>query len=127
MKIVKQLAIFLENQPGALFRVTQDLAAKKINIIALSVMDSADHAVVRLVVDKPMEAIHLLGEAGVLVVESDLLEVSLSNSPGELNRLCKQLMDKGLNIEYAYGSVSPKEGNLYLRVRDVEKAITTLK
>ncbi len=124
MKIVKQLAIFLENQPGALFRVTQDLAKHNININAICVMDSVDHAVVRLIVDKSMEAIHLLGEAGVLVVESDLLEVPLTNAPGELNKLCKQLMDKGINIEYAYGS---GEGKLYLRLVSPEKALEALK
>ena len=56
MEIVKQLAIFLENQPGALCRLTQDLLSQQINIEAISVVDSVDHAVVRIIVDKPIEA-----------------------------------------------------------------------
>lgn len=127
MKIVKQLAVFLENQPGALFRLTQDLADKSINIEAISVTDSVDHAVVRLVVDKPTEAIHLLGDAGAVVIESDLLQVPLTNKAGELNKLCKNLRTHSINIEYAYGSTGAKEGNVYLRVVDLEKALQALK
>lgn len=126
MNIVKQLAIFLSNQPGALFRVTQDLAAKNININAICVMDSVDHAVVRLVVDKPNEAIHLLGDAGVLVVESDLLEIPVSNEPGQLNRVCQRLLEKNINIEYAYGFGSSQEAKLYVRVVDIQKAMSAL-
>ena len=123
MKTVKQLAIFLENQPGALFRICRDLAQKQINIKAISVSDSVDHAVVRLVVDKPHDAIHMLGDAGVLVVESDLLEVELKNIPGEMGSFCQKLMDKGLNIEYAYGStkLDSSEATVYIRVMDMNK------
>lgn len=127
MKIVKQLAIFLSNQPGALFRVTQDLASHNININAICVMDSVDHAVVRLVVDKPVEAIHLLGEAGVLVVESDLLEIPIHNQPGQLNQVCQRLLEKNINIEYAYGCGTMKEASLYVRVVDTQKAMDALK
>lgn len=128
MKIVKQLAVFLENQPGALLRVTEDLAKNEINILAISVSDTVDHAVVRLVVDEPKKAIHLLGEAGVLVVENDLVEVDVANDPGQLTRICKTLETIGSNIEYAYGS-APKDGRslIYLRILKAESILEQLK
>lgn len=128
MKIVKQLAVFLENKPGALLRVTEDLAKNSINILAISVSDTVDHAVVRLVVDEPNKALHLLGEAGVLVVENDLLEVNVANDPGQLTKICKTLENVDSNIEYAYGS-APKDGNtlMYLRIMDLETVVEKLK
>lgn len=124
MEIVKQLAIFLENKPGALLRLTQDLVSMDINILGMSVTDSIDHAVVRMIVDKPTEAIHLMGEAGVLVLECDLVRVTLRNRPGELQKFCQKLADENINIEYAYGS-SPtrqQEADLSLYVRVLEPA-----
>jgi len=126
MEVVKQLAVFLENQPGALFRLTQDLADKNINIEAISVTDSIDHAVVRLVVDKPLEAVHTIEEKGTLVVESDLIKVTLQNQAGTMNQLCKKLRIHQVNIEYAYGSTGKEDSNLYLRVVDVQKALKAL-
>ena len=123
MKIVKQLAVFLANQPGALFRLTTDLTEKGINIKAISVTDTVDHAVVRLIVDKPLETLHLLGETGVLVVESNLLEMALDNTPGQLQQFTQKLMDAGINIEYAYGSTSGTNGYIYIRVENLEKTI----
>lgn len=128
MKLVKQLAVFLENQPGALLRVTQDLAKNNINILAISVSDTVDHAVVRIVVDEPKKTVHLLGEAGVLVVENDLVEVNISNDPGQLSKICAELENIGSNIEYAYGS-TPKDGGtlIYMRILDAEKVVEKLK
>lgn len=127
MEIVKQLAIFLENQPGALCRLTQDLLSQKINIEALSVVDSVDHAVVRIIVDKPIEALHRLGEVGVLVVDTDMLRVPMNNAPGELNKIANKLLEAGINLEYAYGSTIGTEAALYLRVVEMEKAMQVLK
>lgn len=129
MKIVKQLAIFLENQPGALLRMSEDFAKENINIKAMSVTDTVDHAVVRMIVDEPTKAIHLLGDAGVLVIENDLLEVPLDNTPGQITELCKKLMDLNLNMEYAYGSTNSmgEKGYLYIRVMDTQKVIEAFK
>lgn len=124
MEIVKQLAIFLENKPGALFRLTKDLAEKGINILAISVSDTVDHAVVRLIVDKPEKATFALEETGALVVEKDLLKVCVENKPGKLAEFCGKLEEKGINIEYAYGSCSCSGGEVtvYIRVIDIEQA-----
>ena len=125
----KQLAIFLANRPGTLAQVCAALAEKDVNILALTVSDTIDHAVVRMVVDRPMEATHLLGEAGMLVVESDVVVVDVENRPGALAELALKCADAGLNIEYAYCTAhSDQDKSMFvLRTRDIEKATTALK
>ena len=82
MEVTKQIAIFLDNKPGTLAELCAVLADHEINILAMTVSDTVDHAVVRMVVDKPQEAIHRLGDAGMLVVERDVLVVEIDNKPG---------------------------------------------
>ena len=128
MRAEKQLSVFLENQPGTLAAMCDQLAKSEINILAMSVGDTADYAVVRLLVDKAEEAIHLLGEAGTLVVENDVLVVDLPNQIGALGELAGKLRDAGINIEYAYGTTGEKQSSaaLVMRVRDIEKAMDVL-
>ncbi len=80
--IARQLSVFLENKPGVLAAVCRALGDHDINIRGVSVSDTVDHAVVRLIVSDPHKAIHILGEHGTLVVETDVLVVKLSDHPG---------------------------------------------
>jgi hypothetical protein len=125
MQLAKQLAIFLENKPGTLARVTGAFAKNKINILALTVSDTVDHAVLRVVVDNPDGATHLLETSGVLVVEREVIVIEGGARPGELAKIAQCLADHGINIEYTYGSVSPgaKKGLLVLRTTDNKRAI----
>ena len=129
MKVVKQLALFLENKPGALAAVCAALGENKINIFAISVSDAVDHAVVRIVVDNPHKALHLLGEHGVLVVERDVLLVMGKNKPGELAKIARTLADHKVNIEYAYSVTMPgaTQGALILRLDNLRKGMRILK
>lgn len=124
MRLAKQLSVFLENKPGALANMCDQLGASDINILALSVGDTADYAVVRLVVDKPDEATHLLGEAGAIVVENEVLLVDLENRIGALSDLSHKLSEAGINIDYAYCAVGADqpEGMLVLRTENPEEA-----
>jgi hypothetical protein len=128
MRVDKQLAIFLENRPGALAAMCETLAEAGINLLALTVSDTVDHAVVRIVTDKADEALHLLGEAGMLVVESDVLVVEVPNQPGTLGRVARRLAEHSINIEYAYCTTMPQadRGALVLRVHDAQKAMRVL-
>ncbi len=128
MEIVKQLSVFLDNKPGTLAKVCEALAAAKINIYALTISDTIDHAVVRMVVSDPITALHIFGERGVLVVESDVLMLDNSNKPGALAIIAERLGKARINIEYAYLATSPgaKLGLLILRVKNPEKALTVL-
>jgi hypothetical protein len=129
VKTVKQLSLFLENKPGTLAAVCRTLAGNRINITAISVADGVDHAVVRMVVDDPAKALHILGEHGVLVVERDVLLVTCNNRPGELAIIARKLAAKKVNIEYAYAATVPaaSSGALILRVDNLTKARQVLK
>ena len=119
-----QLAVFLENRPGALARVCEALAKAGVNIHALTVSDTHDHSVVRMIVSDPTKALMLLGERGVLAVENDVLCIDANNQPGVLGKIADALSRAEVNIEYAYfatGESSPK-GIIVLRASDVDKA-----
>ena len=124
--IEKQLSIFLENKPGVLAEVCKTLQAHDINIRGISVSDTVDHAVVRMVVSDPHAAIHILGEHGTLVVETDVLAIELSDSPGELAKIASQLASAQINVEYAYGSSDHSSGVVFIRVSDIPKAVEVL-
>lgn len=120
--IEKQLSVFLKNEPGVLARVCDTLGSHGINLRGLSISDTVDHAVVRLVVDDPLKAIHVLGEHGALVVENDVLAVKLEHQPGALARLASRLARAKINIEYAYGTADGGLATIYIRVSDPVRA-----
>lgn len=119
-----QLAVFLANRPGALARVCEALAKAGINIYALATSDTVDHTVVRMVVSDPTKALMLLGEAGVLALESDVLTIETENQPGILAKIAERLAEAEVNIEYAYLAAGheAEKGMIILRPSNVEKA-----
>ena len=128
MQIAKQLAIFLENRPGMMARVCDALSAAGINIYALTVSDTVDHAVIRMVVSDAQKALYLFEQHGTLVVEDDVLLVEADNKPGALAKLCHRLADAKINIEYCYCATIPsaKKGLLVLRTSNAQKALKVL-
>ena len=128
MQITKQLAIFLDNRPGTLARVAEELAKARINIYAISTSDTVDHTVIRLVVSDYLKALHVFEEHGTLVVEDDVLTVEGSNKPGELARIAKKFAEAKINIEYCYSATpsSAKNGLMVLRVSNPSKALKVL-
>ena len=122
MEPVTQLAVFLSNRPGALARVCDALAKAEINIHALATSDTVDHSVVRMVVSDPTRALMLLGEAGVLALENDVLMIQSDNYPGTLARIAERLSQAEVNIEYTYmaGMLNADRGLMILRPNDVD-------
>lgn len=129
MESATQLSIFLSNRPGALARVCEALAKADINIHALTISDTVDHSVVRMVVSDPTKALMLLGEAGVLALENDVVLIDAENTPGMLSKIAERLATAEINIEYIYLAASPKaeRGGMILRPSDVEKAMAALR
>lgn len=128
MQIVTQLALFLENRPGTLAAVCEELARLKVNIYALTISDTVDHSVVRMVVSDTRKALMTLGEHGTMVVENDVIMLENDNKPGKLGAIAKTLSKAKVNIEYAYLATSPssKKGLLILRPSNVKKALAAL-
>jgi hypothetical protein len=128
METVTQLAVFLANKPGTLAAVCDALASEKINIFALTVSDTIDHAVVRMIVSDPKRALSIFEQHGTLVVENEVLLLEQDNKPGTLSELAKKLAEKNVNIEYAYLATAKtsRKGLLVLRPNDLKKAIEIL-
>jgi hypothetical protein len=119
-----QLAVFLANRPGALARVCEALGNAGVNIHALATSDTVDHTVVRMVVSDPTKALMLLGEAGVLALEAEVLTIETASHPGVLAKIADRLAESEINIEYTYLACAPDsaKGLIILRPSNVEKA-----
>ena len=128
MDIVTQLSVFLANKPGTLAAVCEALAEAKINIYALTISDTVDHAVVRMVVSNPRKALTIFEEHAVLTVDNEVLMVENDNKPGSLGKIAERLAGAKINIEYAYLATSPssRKGLLILRPSNVKKAFEVL-
>ncbi|MHC4200287.1 MAG: ACT domain-containing protein [Planctomycetota bacterium] len=123
MEIAEQLSIFLENKPGVLASVSSALAEAGVNLRALCVSDTVDHAVVRLVPSDHGLARDVLERGGALVVETEVLVLTLPDKPGALADVARKFADAEVNIEYSYGSGGTAEaGILVMRVSDMERA-----
>ena len=126
--IETQVAVFLENRPGMLARTCQALAKAQINILALSILDTVDHAIVRMVVDKPKDAEKVLADLHAIVRWRDVIFMDVPNRIGALAEIAERLVEAGINIEYAYctASSSHSAGTLVLRTSDLEATINAL-
>src|SRR5205823_9435864 len=100
MDIAKQLSVFLANKPGTLAQVCDELANEKINIYALTISDTVDHAVVRMVVSDTQTALRIFEEHGTLAVENDVIMIDGENKPGSLAQIAHRLDAAKINIEY---------------------------
>ena len=128
MKTSKQISVFLENKPGRLANVLSALAREKVNITALTVMDSHEHSVLRIVADDPPKTAGVIKMLGTPYAETEVLLVELRNQPGALAHVCEVLAGEHVNIEYAYCSSGGRNGRVYgiFRVSNTDKAMRAL-
>ena len=125
---VDQLAVFLENTPGRLAAITKVLSDNDINIRALSVADTADFGILRLIVDETAKAARVLKEGGFTVGKADVIAVEVADKPGGLAKVLSVLHDAAINVEYMYAFVEKSGENavLIFRFDDPDIAITIL-
>jgi hypothetical protein len=128
METTKQVSVFLENKPGRLANVLSALAREKVNVTALTIMDSHEHSVLRLVTGDVPKTIEVLRELGTMYTETDVLLVDLRNQPGALARVCEQLAAEHINIDYAYCSSGGRNGKVFgiFKVSSTDKAMRVL-
>jgi len=121
---VRQIAIFLENTPGRLAEISHVLAENNINIRALSLADTADFGILRLVVNDTDKAVTVLKENGFTVGVAEILAVEVPDKPGGLDSILQVASQNGLNVEYMYAftQVSGETGILLFRFEDLEGA-----
>ena len=125
---IQQLSVFVENQPGKLAEALEVLAKASIDMRALSLADTADFGILRLIVDKPDEALEILRDAGYLVKTNEVIPVAVGDRPGGLAPVMRLLADAGVDVEYTYSFVAHKRDQAYviLRVDNNEYAVKVL-
>jgi len=128
MYITTQFSIFMVNKPGVLAQVLGEFARAKINIIAMTLMDSVEHGVMRVVFATPQGAKEVLSKLNMHYNETDVLCVNLDNKAGALAAVAEKLAKNHINIAYAYCTAGAKGGRTtgVLKVADVKKAIRIL-
>ncbi len=125
---VKQISVFVENKPGKLAELTDYLHQHDIDMRALSIAETQDFGIVRMIVDDAYKASQVLKESGYVVSITPVLAVEMSDEPGSLYKILKVLGDGGVNLDYTYAFLSQKAATAYmvLRVENNEKAIEVL-
>lgn len=114
MPRVKQLSVSLENKPGRLAHVCRCLADRKVNIIALSVVETSEQGIVRMIVDKPAKAAEVLKKSPMTFTEKEVLMVELPNTVGALAKATEKMAAHRVNISYVYGSAGTGRGKAAL-------------
>ena len=127
--LIKQLSVFLENKKGRLCAAVDVLAQNGIDISALSLADTAEFGVLRLIVDDPRAAQKALAASGVTVCLTDVVAVAMEDVPGGSVGILRLLSEAGINVEYLYACVGKVSGQalMVLRVDDEEAAESLLR
>ncbi|MBQ7594890.1 MAG: ACT domain-containing protein [Synergistaceae bacterium] len=127
---VKQISVFLENRPGSLHDMTKALADAKIDLRGLSLAETSDFGIVRLIVDDVLGTANVLKDAGFVASLTDVLAVEVPNVPGGLNRVLEILDEAKINVEYMYAILGNKKSDtayMIFRVNDNSRAGAALK
>ncbi len=127
MKVI-QISVFIENKPGRLAAVTDVLGENGINIRALSIADTSDFGILRLIVDKPELAYEKLKEKGLTASITNVLSVRMPDRPGGLAEVLRVLNGHGINVEYMYAFVSKSTDDalVVFKVENIEEAAEKL-
>jgi len=128
MYVTTQFSIFMVNKPGVMAQVLGEFARAKINIIAMTLMDSVEHGVMRIVFTAPDEARGVLSKLNAPHHETEVMCINLANKSGALAAVAERLAKNHINISYAYCTAGAKGGRTtaVLKVADVAKAMRVL-
>lgn len=125
---IKQISIFVENKSGRLAEITRIIGDAGIDIRAISIADTSDFGILRLIVDRPDEAVAQLKQAGMTASITNVIAIGIDDKPGEFAKALAALSGEGVSIEYMYAFISRDKGHAYvlLRVDDNAKAEAAL-
>lgn len=114
---IKQLSVFLENKPGRLSAVIDTLASNNVDISALSLADTEEYGVLRIIVDKPDFAAEVLTQSGVIVKKNHVIAIAIDDSPGGTVGILHLLAENSISIEYMYACVGKVSGKALTVIR----------
>lgn len=115
--LIKQISVFIENLPGKLSEITEVLGNNGIDMSALSLADTTDFGILRLIVNDPDKACQILREQNFIVKQSDVLAAVIDDRPGGLTTVLKTLAAAGVSVEYMYAFVGNKDGHAVVVMR----------
>ena len=126
---VEQISVFLENRAGRLAEITRVLGEAGVNIRALSLADTSDFGILRLIVSDNDKAKAALKERGFTVGKTNVVAVEVEDKPGGLNRILELLSNQSINVEYMYAFVqhSGEDAVIIFRFDDIDKAVNLLR
>jgi hypothetical protein len=119
---IKQLSIFLENRSGTLSKVLEQIKISKIQLMAITIADTAEYGILRIICDEPTRAYEELKEAGVAVAISDVFAIELDNEPGSAADAIKIFSDGGISVAYLYSFLFNGKAVLIFRTNNTEEA-----
>lgn len=114
---VKQISIFMENRPGRISAVTKLLGDNGIDIRALSLADTTDFGILRIVVNDAAKCMEVLEKGGFSARATSVTAVGLEDKPGGLAKIMETLYENNIGVEYMYSFISRKDGNAYIMLR----------
>ena len=120
---IKQLTVFVQNKQGALVSITDTLAAHNVNIRALSIAETQDFGILRLIVQDEETAERILKEEGYLIKITDVVGVKISDAPGKLTEALSVLDKENINVEYLYAFMARTEKHAYVVLRVEDNAV----
>lgn len=126
---IRQISVFIENQSGRLSDVIDFLGKQNINIRALSLADTSDFGILRLIVNDPDKAYNLLRKEEFTVGSTDVVAVAVNDSPGGLAKVLNTLKKHGINVEYMYSYIKKDNEQAFMvfRFEDTDKTIEIMK
>ena len=120
--IIKQVSVFLENKQGRMCAVADLLAQNHIDIRALSLADTSDFGILRLIVDKPEEGKKILSEAGIVVRVTNVLSLTMEDTPGGTLGVLRLLSERGIGVEYMYAFAGKTDGEAFMIIQTEDPA-----
>ncbi|HAL63688.1 MAG: ACT domain-containing protein [Clostridia bacterium] len=122
--LIKQLSVFVENKPGRLAAVIEALGKNNVNMSALSLADTSEYGILRVIVDNPEAAVEILKGIGVIVKITKVLAVSMDDTPGGLSKILDVFLKNEINVDYMYAFVGKAADRavMVVKVSDVKKA-----
>lgn len=114
---IRQLTVFVENKVGYLSEITELFAKNDIDMKALSIADTKDFGILRLIVDKPEAALNVLKEHDFLGTITEVIGVEINNKAGALSKALAALSEKGVNVEYLYAFLSGTKDSAFVVIK----------
>ena len=124
---IKQLSVFLENKAGRLDEVLNTLGTNDVNIVALSLADTADYGMLRMIVSDPAKGKAVLKEVGVMAMLTDVVALRVPHATGSLSKAMHAIMAAGVNVEYMYAFANGADASAVLKSDDPAQVVSVLK